>query len=126
MTGVLDAVLPAHARTEVLRYLGNHANEDGGYGLHIEGHSTMFGTALRSAGVGVCVCVWGEGSASGVFVDRLVFVGGGSPSSPARARPPCGAVRAAAIVVMRVRVDTYAHVLRFWRYRRACRSGTAI
>jgi hypothetical protein len=35
------------------RYLLNHQNPDGGFGLHIEGHSTMFGTALR------CVCVWG-------------------------------------------------------------------
>jgi cycloartenol synthase len=29
------------------RYLVNHQNADGGFGLHIEGHSTMFGTALR-------------------------------------------------------------------------------
>ncbi|GBG00568.1 cycloartenol synthase [Raphidocelis subcapitata] len=28
------------------RYLLNHQNPDGGFGLHIEGHSTMFGTAL--------------------------------------------------------------------------------
>ena len=31
---------------EMLRYLENHLNEDGGVGLHIEGHSTMFGTVL--------------------------------------------------------------------------------
>ena len=31
---------------EMLRYLENHTNEDGGVGLHIEGHSTMFGTVL--------------------------------------------------------------------------------
>ena len=30
----------------MVRYLRNHQNEDGGYGLHIEGSSTMFGTAL--------------------------------------------------------------------------------
>ena len=28
------------------RYLENHVNEDGGVGLHIEGHSTMFGSVL--------------------------------------------------------------------------------
>ncbi|KAJ7523585.1 hypothetical protein O6H91_18G055400 [Diphasiastrum complanatum] len=28
------------------RYLYNHQNKDGGWGLHIEGHSTMFGTIL--------------------------------------------------------------------------------
>lgn len=29
------------------RYLLNHQNEDGGWGLHIEGESTMFGTTLN-------------------------------------------------------------------------------
>ena len=42
----LDDVLPAPTRAEMRRYLRNHQNEDGGYGLHIEGHSTMFGTVL--------------------------------------------------------------------------------
>ena len=46
-TGALHTVLsPAHI-AEMIRYLVNHQNSDGGYGLHIEGHSTMFGTALR-------------------------------------------------------------------------------
>lgn len=46
-TGVLDRVFsPAH-KQEAIRYLRNHQNEDGGYGLHIEGSSTMFGTTLR-------------------------------------------------------------------------------
>lgn len=36
----------AHDR-EMLRYLRNHQNEDGGFGLHIEHKSTMFGTALN-------------------------------------------------------------------------------
>ena len=31
----------------MLRYLKNHQNPDGGIGLHIEGHSTMFGTSLN-------------------------------------------------------------------------------
>jgi hypothetical protein len=49
VTGVLDTVLsPAH-KAEMMRYLRNHQNADGGYGLHIEGASTMFGTALRCA-----------------------------------------------------------------------------
>lgn len=46
VTGSLDAVLPPVARREVVRYLGNHQNEDGGFGLHVEGGSTMFGTAM--------------------------------------------------------------------------------
>ena len=45
----IDTVLtPAH-RTEMIRYLHNHQNPDGGYGLHIEGPSTMFGTGLKCA-----------------------------------------------------------------------------
>lgn len=47
VTGVLDTVLPGPHKAEMLRYLRNHQNADGGYGLHIEGASTMFGTALR-------------------------------------------------------------------------------
>ena len=46
VTGCMDQVLPATHRQEMLRYLRNHQNADGGYGLHIEGHSTMFGTVL--------------------------------------------------------------------------------
>ena len=46
-TGVLDRVFsPAH-KQEAIRYMRNHQNKDGGYGLHIEGTSTMFGTALK-------------------------------------------------------------------------------
>ena len=44
----VDTVLGPEHRMEMLRYLRNHQNQDGGFGLHIEGHSTMFGTALRS------------------------------------------------------------------------------
>ena len=48
--GVLDEVFPPPERQEVLRYLHAHMNEDGGWGLHIEGHSTMFGTVLSCVG----------------------------------------------------------------------------
>jgi Prenyltransferase and squalene oxidase repeat len=49
VTGVFDTVLSPQHRQEMIRYLTNHQNEDGGYGLHIEGGSTMFGTGLRQA-----------------------------------------------------------------------------
>ncbi|KAL9649431.1 hypothetical protein ABK040_016213 [Willaertia magna] len=32
---------------EMIRYIFTKQNEDGGYGLHIEGHSTLFGTTLN-------------------------------------------------------------------------------
>lgn len=50
MTKTLDTVFPEEAKIEVVRYLKNHQNEDGGFGLHIEGHSSMFGTSLKSDG----------------------------------------------------------------------------
>lgn len=49
-TGKLESVLSAQHRHEMVRYLVNHQNSDGGYGLHIEGSSTMFGTVLRCGG----------------------------------------------------------------------------
>lgn len=47
VTGVIDTVLSLHHKQEMIRYLQNHQNMDGGFGLHIEGPSTMFGTVLR-------------------------------------------------------------------------------
>ncbi|RXW23912.1 hypothetical protein EST38_g1956 [Candolleomyces aberdarensis] len=38
-------------RLEMIRYLMNHTNEDGGWGLHIEGPSTVFGTGLNYASI---------------------------------------------------------------------------
>lgn len=44
--GKTEEIIGERRRVEMLRYLENHLNEDGGVGLHIEGHSTMFGTVL--------------------------------------------------------------------------------
>ncbi|KAJ9693199.1 hypothetical protein PVL29_012091 [Vitis rotundifolia] len=46
ITGTLNVVLSIEHQREMCRYLFNHQNEDGGWGLHIEGPSTMFGTVL--------------------------------------------------------------------------------
>jgi len=46
ISNVLDQVFPEPSKKELFRYLHAHQNEDGGWGLHIEGHSTMFGTVL--------------------------------------------------------------------------------
>ena len=46
VTGVLDSALSPEHKREMIRYLRNHQNRDGGFGLHIEGGSTMFGTVL--------------------------------------------------------------------------------
>ncbi|XP_004299757.1 PREDICTED: cycloartenol synthase 2-like isoform X2 [Fragaria vesca subsp. vesca] len=46
VTGALDAILSHQHHKEICRYIYNHQNKDGGWGLHIEGPSTMFCTAL--------------------------------------------------------------------------------
>ncbi|CAA7409247.1 unnamed protein product [Spirodela intermedia] len=46
ISGALNTVLSPEHQAEIRRYLFNHQNEDGGWGLHIEGHSTMFCTTL--------------------------------------------------------------------------------
>uniref|UniRef100_A0A2P2MRY5 Germanicol synthase n=2 Tax=Rhizophora mucronata TaxID=61149 RepID=A0A2P2MRY5_RHIMU len=61
ITGHLDTVFPAEHRKEILRYIYYHQNEDGGWGLHIEGHSTMFCTALNY----ICMRILGEGPNGG-------------------------------------------------------------
>jgi cycloartenol synthase len=47
ITGALNAVLTKEHKREMIRYLYNHQNKDGGWGLHIESPSTMFGSALN-------------------------------------------------------------------------------
>ncbi|XP_044463338.1 lupeol synthase-like [Mangifera indica] len=61
VTGGLNAVLSSEHQKEIKRYLYNHQNEDGGWGLHIEGHSTMFGSALSY----VALRLLGEGAEDG-------------------------------------------------------------
>lgn len=42
-----ETSLPVPQQKLIIRYLYNQQNEDGGWGLHIEGHSTMFGTVMN-------------------------------------------------------------------------------
>ncbi|KAJ3696282.1 hypothetical protein LUZ60_001659 [Juncus effusus] len=61
VTGSLNTVLSPEHQKEMRRYLYNHQNKDGGWGLHIEGHSTMFGSVLTY----VTLRLLGEGSNAG-------------------------------------------------------------
>nr|AHY94897.1 cycloartenol synthase [Astragalus membranaceus] len=61
ITRSLDEVLGPEHKKEIIRYLYNHQNEDGGWGLHIEGHSTMFGSALSY----IALRILGEGPEDG-------------------------------------------------------------
>ncbi|XP_057520604.1 lupeol synthase-like isoform X2 [Amaranthus tricolor] len=58
ITGAKNTILSQEHQKEIKRYIYNHQNRDGGWGLHIEGHSTMFGSvisyiALRLLGEGL-------------------------------------------------------------------------
>ncbi|XP_072065504.1 lupeol synthase [Arachis hypogaea] len=46
ITGTLNVVLGAEHKKEIIRYLYNHQNEDGGWGQHLLSESGMFATAL--------------------------------------------------------------------------------
>ncbi|KAJ9189945.1 hypothetical protein P3X46_001190 [Hevea brasiliensis] len=61
ITGHLNIVFSAEHRKEILRYIYCHQNEDGGWGLHIEGHSTMFCTVLNY----ICMRILGQGRNGG-------------------------------------------------------------
>nr|XP_051192225.1 cycloartenol synthase-like isoform X2 [Lolium perenne] len=60
-TGALNTVLSSEHQKEIRRYLYNHQNKDGGWGLHIESPSTMFGSVLTY----VTLRLLGEGLDSG-------------------------------------------------------------
>uniref|UniRef100_A0A803M778 Terpene cyclase/mutase family member n=1 Tax=Chenopodium quinoa TaxID=63459 RepID=A0A803M778_CHEQI len=61
ITGDLNSVFGPEHRREILRNIYYHQNEDGGWGLHIEGHSTMFCTALNY----ICLRMLGIGPDEG-------------------------------------------------------------
>ncbi|KAL1098774.1 hypothetical protein V6Z11_D05G120700 [Gossypium hirsutum] len=61
VTGASNTVLSKEHQYEICRYLYNHQNRDGGWGLHIEGPSTMFGTVLNY----VSLRLLGEGAEGG-------------------------------------------------------------
>nr|WQY91011.1 OSC2 [Euphorbia humifusa] len=62
ITGYLETVFSKEHYKEILRYIYCHQNEDGGWGLHLEGHSIMFCTVLNY----VCMRILGEGPDGGV------------------------------------------------------------
>ncbi|THG17541.1 hypothetical protein TEA_011453 [Camellia sinensis var. sinensis] len=61
ITGHLDETFSPEHKKEILRYVYNHQNEDGGWGFHIEGHSMMFCTVLSY----ICMRILGDGPFGG-------------------------------------------------------------
>lgn len=70
VTGVMDEALPPPHRRELRRYLCNHQNDDGGFGLHIEGRSTMFGSVLSY----VSLRLLGEPAESRLMTSSLAWI----------------------------------------------------
>ncbi|KAK7359688.1 hypothetical protein VNO77_01651 [Canavalia gladiata] len=62
VTEHLDSIFSEEHRKEILRYMYCHQNEDGGWGLHIEGHSIMLCTTLSY----ICMRIFGEGPDGGL------------------------------------------------------------
>ncbi|KAM3701920.1 hypothetical protein ACB098_05G211900 [Castanea mollissima] len=61
ITGHINTIFPAEYKKEILRYIYNHQNEDGGWGFYIGGHSIMFCTILSY----ICMRILGEGPNGG-------------------------------------------------------------
>jgi lanosterol synthase len=43
---ITDADIPKEWKAEMTQYLAHHVNPDGGWGLHLEGESTVFATTM--------------------------------------------------------------------------------
>ncbi|KAL8108334.1 hypothetical protein AgCh_024698 [Apium graveolens] len=82
ISGTMNVVLTQEHRKEIIRYIYNHQNNDGGWGLYIEGHSTMMGSALSY----IALRLLGEGPNDGNgAVDRArkwILDHGGASSIP--------------------------------------------
>ncbi|XP_023734438.1 dammarenediol II synthase isoform X2 [Lactuca sativa] len=63
ISGTINTHLTGEHKKEMKRYIYNHQNKDGGWGFHIEGHSTMMGSALNY----VALRLLGEGPDDGNY-----------------------------------------------------------
>ncbi|KAK2981148.1 hypothetical protein RJ640_013470, partial [Escallonia rubra] len=61
ISGTINTVLTPEHKKEMIRYLYNHQNDDGGWGFYVSGHSIMIGTALSY----IALRLLGEGPSNG-------------------------------------------------------------
>ncbi|KAI3859594.1 hypothetical protein MKX03_007613 [Papaver bracteatum] len=83
ITGTLNTMLSREHIKESLWYMYCHQNEDGGFGFHQEGHSTMFGTVLNY----ICMRILGEEQDGGkdnacARARKWILDHGGATSTP--------------------------------------------
>jgi lanosterol synthase len=43
---ITESGIPPEWNSEMVRYISRHVNDDGGWGMHTEGKSTLFATVL--------------------------------------------------------------------------------
>uniref|UniRef100_A0A1J3DFQ2 Terpene cyclase/mutase family member n=1 Tax=Noccaea caerulescens TaxID=107243 RepID=A0A1J3DFQ2_NOCCA len=76
ITGHLEKIFSVEHRQEFLRYMYNHQNEDGGWGIHIESHSCMLSTVINY----ICLRILGvepdQGSACARALKWIIDHGG--------------------------------------------------
>ena len=77
---VTGSPFDAAHRTMMIRYMLNHQNQDGGWGLHIEGASTMFGTVLQYVSLRILGMAADE--ASCVSARQWIHAQGGATGIP--------------------------------------------
>ncbi|KAL2484343.1 Amyrin synthase LUP2 [Forsythia ovata] len=70
ISGKIDTVLSQEHKKEMIRYIYNHQNNDGGWGFHIEGHSTMIGSVLNY----VALRLLGEGPDNGAVTSGRKWI----------------------------------------------------
>nr|WGT93813.1 mixed amyrin synthase [Codonopsis lanceolata] len=82
ISGAMNTILTKEHKVEMIRYIYNHQNDDGGWGFYIEGHSTMLGSALSY----VALRLLGEGPDDGNGVvargRKWILDHGGATSIP--------------------------------------------
>ncbi|KAF5193729.1 Lupeol synthase [Thalictrum thalictroides] len=87
ITRTMNIILTSAHREEMLRYIYNHQNKDGGWGTHIEGHSTMLGTVVNY----VALRLLGQPSRGGIKLvekaSKWIIDHGGATMIPSWGKP---------------------------------------
>ncbi|KAG7603995.1 Terpenoid cyclases/protein prenyltransferase alpha-alpha toroid [Arabidopsis thaliana x Arabidopsis arenosa] len=83
ITGHLDKVFSEEHRKEMLRYMYNHQNDDGGWGIDVESHSFMFCTVINY----ICLRIFGvdpdhDGESACARARKWIIDHGGATYTP--------------------------------------------
>ncbi|KAL2467392.1 Amyrin synthase LUP2 [Abeliophyllum distichum] len=82
ISGKIDTVLSPEHKKEMIRYIYNHQNDDGGWGFYIEGHSTMIGSVLNYVALRLLGEGPDDGNGAATSARKWIHDHGGATSSP--------------------------------------------